>query len=63
VTGQWAYAEMYEAPSERQQTRLSCEGDQAHVDIAQRDCGVSLLGDLQKPSGPGPGQLALGGPA
>lgn len=26
-------------------------------------CGTSLLGDTQKLSGYGPGQLALGGPA
>ena len=29
----------------------------------QGGCGVSLLGNVEKPSGHGPGQLALDGPA
>ena len=38
-------------------------GDIALAQVAQRGCGVSHLGDTQKPSGHGPGQPALGGPA
>ena len=39
---------------------LGREGDQALAQVAQRGCGVSVLGDTQKPSGCGPGQPALG---
>ncbi|KAK4806182.1 hypothetical protein QYF61_001105, partial [Mycteria americana] len=35
------------------------EGDQALEQVAQRACGISLLGDIKKPSEHGPGQLAL----
>ncbi|KAK4806210.1 hypothetical protein QYF61_001133, partial [Mycteria americana] len=35
------------------------EGDQALAQVAHGDCGVSLLGDIQKLSGRGPGQPAL----
>lgn len=31
--------------------------------LAQRCCGVSILGDIQKTFGDGPGQPALGGSA
>ena len=31
--------------------------------VSQRVCGGSVLGDIQKLPGHGPGQLALGGPA
>lgn len=31
--------------------------------IAQTNCGVSVLGDVQKPTGCGTGQLAMNGPA
>lgn len=34
---------------------LYCKCDQALGEVAQRCCGVSLLGDIQKPSGHGPG--------
>ena len=44
-------------------TLFYCEHHWALAQVAQRGCGVSLLGDIQKPSGHGPGQLALGGPA
>ena len=40
-----------------------CEGNQAHAKVAQRGFGVAILEDLQKLSGYGPGQRALGGPA
>ena len=39
------------------------EGDRALAQIAQGDDGVTILGDIQKLSERGPGQLALGGPA
>lgn len=34
--------------------------DQVVTQVSQRGCGVSLLRDIQKPSGCDPGQLALG---
>lgn len=40
-----------------------CEGDKALGQVAQRICAVSLVGGVQKSSGHGPGQPALGGPA
>ena len=40
-----------------------CEGDRALAQVAQSSGGVSILGDIQKPSGHGPGQPALAGPA
>ena len=40
----------------------SREGDRALAHVSQRDCGVSLLGDIQSPPGHGPRQPALGGP-
>lgn len=40
-----------------------CEGDGAVAQVAQRDCGVFILGDIRNPSGCGPGKLAAGGPA
>ena len=48
---------------EHQETLFDCEGDRALAQVAQGGCGVSLLGDTQKPSGHSPGQPALGHPA
>jgi len=39
------------------------EGDCAPVQLSQGGCGVSILGDIQKPAGEGPGQLGLGVPS
>lgn len=39
------------------------EGGQTAEQVAQRGCGVSILGDSQEPCGRVSGQLALGGPA
>ena len=47
---------------EHQETLFHYEDDQALEQVAQGCCGVSILRDVQKPSGPKPGQLALGGP-
>ena len=52
-----------EVPSEHQETLFYCEGDRALAQVAQRSGGVSHLGDIQKPSGHGPGTVAVGGPA
>lgn len=40
-----------------------CKGDQALTQVAQGGCGISILGDTQKPSGRDPGPLALSGSA
>jgi len=39
------------------------EGDRALAQNDEGGCRVSVLGDIQKPSGRGPRQLAIGGPA
>ncbi|KAK4825975.1 hypothetical protein QYF61_003544, partial [Mycteria americana] len=46
-------------PLNIRETLCYYEGDQALAQVAQRGCGVSTLGDIQKPSGRGPGQPAL----
>lgn len=48
-------------PSEHKETLLCHAGDGAQV--AQRGCGASILGDLQKLPGHGPVQPAVGKPA
>lgn len=53
-------AGMQEVPPKHQGALLYCPGDQTVPQVAQRDCGVLLLGDLQKPSGHGGGQPSLG---
>jgi len=58
-----AQNETQEGPSKHQETLLHCEGDQALAQVAQGDCGASILGDIQKLPGHGPGQLALAGSA
>jgi len=50
-------------PSEHQEMLFYWRSDGALTPIAQRGCGVSCLGDIQKPSGHCPGQSHLGGPA
>jgi len=40
-----------------------CEGGQALAEVAQRSCGISILGGVQKAPGHGPGQPAVGDPA
>ena len=52
-----------EVSPECQEMLFHCEGDQALSQVAWRGCGVFILGDIQKPSGHGPGKPALGGPA
>lgn len=39
-----------------------CAGDGTLAQVAKRICEVSLLGDLQKPPGYGPGRPAVGAP-
>lgn len=46
-------------PSGQQEECLCCAGEQALAQDTQRGCGVSLLGDLQKPPRRSPGQPAL----
>lgn len=47
-------------PSEHKETIFYCGREGA---LAQRGCGASHLGDVQKPSGDGPGKPDLGDPA
>jgi len=55
--------ETQDVHSEHQERLGYCEGDRAVAQVARRGYGVSIFGDFQKPSGHGPGQLALGDPA
>lgn len=41
------------------QSIFALEGDQTLEPAALSDCGISVLGDAQNPSGQGPQQLAL----
>ena len=59
---QWAGTEIHKVPSEHQETLFYFEGDRALEQVAQGTCRVSILGDIQKPSGHGTGLLDLGGP-
>ena len=61
--GPWAQTEKQEAPPERQETLLHCEGARALKQCAQGGGGVSILGDAQEQSEHGPGQPGQGGPA
>lgn len=45
---QWAQTRTQEVPSKHQEALLSCAGDGALEQIAQRGCGVSNHGDIQK---------------
>lgn len=45
---------------EHQETLSYCEGDRALVQVAKVGCGVSILGDTQKPSRHGPAESAVG---
>ena len=42
---------------------LYCESGQTLSQVAHRGCGGSTLGDIQNPTGHGPGQPALADPA
>lgn len=46
-------------PSEDQETLLYCPGDGALTQVVQRDCGYSILENIQNLSGHSPSQLAL----
>lgn len=58
----WAENNMWEVPFKHQQTLCTVRGDWDLAHAAQRSGTVSILGDIQKPSEPGPGQQVLGGP-
>lgn len=53
---QWAQNDTQEDSSELQEMLFHCDPDWALAQVTQRCCGVSLLGDNQKPSGHGPGK-------
>ena len=57
---QRAQTEIQDIPSEQEKTLFYSEGDRALAQVTRRG-GVSHPGDIQKPSGHGPGQLVLGG--
>ena len=59
---QQAQSETWEVPSEHQEILFCCGSDQALAQVPRGGCGISLLGDIQKLSGHGPGQSALGDP-
>ena len=52
-----------EIPLKHNKPLFYCEGGQTLEEVAWRGCGVSILGDIQNPSGHGPGQPALAAPA
>lgn len=47
--------ERQEAPSQHQETLFYCEDDWAQAQVAHRNCGVSIPGDIKKLSGHGHG--------
>jgi len=51
-----------EVLSEHQESLFYCESDGTLQQVVLRGCGLSILA-IQKPSGHGPGQPAVGGPA
>jgi len=56
---QWAQTETQKVLSENEETLFYCEGNRALAQVVQGGCGVSVLGDTQKPSGQGPGQQVV----
>lgn len=38
---------------------MYCKGDKTLEEVAQRDCGVFILGHMQKSAGYRPGQCAM----
>ena len=58
----WPKTETQELPSE-DETLFQRESDWTLAQVAQRGCGVSILGDIQKSSGHSPRKSSLGGPA
>jgi len=46
--------------SEHQEILFYCTGNRAPEQVAKGGHGAFNLGDIQKPSGRGPGQLAVG---
>lgn len=53
----------FKIQSEHKKMFFYCKGGQVLAQVVQRSCGVSIHGDNQNPTGRGPRQLALGGPA
>jgi len=61
--GRWSQTEAWEVPSEHKEELLHFEGARALEQAAQRCCGFSFSGDIQKLPGQGLAQPALGYPA
>jgi len=57
--GQWAKTEMHEIPSEHKKVLRYCEEIQTLEQVAQRGCGVSILGDIKNLNGLGPVQHSV----
>lgn len=47
--------------SVKRKKKIYCEGDQRLEQVAEEDCGLSVLEDIKNPTGHVPGQLALAG--
>lgn len=58
---QWSQSETQNVPSEHQEIHFHCKDDTAMAQVVHGSCRVFILGDMQRPSEQGPGQLALGG--
>lgn len=61
ASAQWWPVAGPEAMATSRNTLFHCDGEQTPAQIAQRGCRVSFLGNMQKPSGHGPGQPVPGG--
>lgn len=46
-----------------QENTFYCDDGQTLEWVSQKDCGVSICGDIQNMTGHSPGQLALADPA
>ena len=60
---QWIQSKIQGIPFKQNRKTFHCESGQTLAQVAQRGCGVSILGVIQNPTGYSPGQRALHDPA
>ncbi|KAK4827437.1 hypothetical protein QYF61_017994 [Mycteria americana] len=56
---QWAQTETQDISFQQKKQLSHFEGDRTVEQVVLRSCGISILGDIQNPTGHGPEQLAL----